>query len=70
MNILNFEFHYMIDAVIFLKLYYVSFLSTVCVNLNLILICLYNYVCFVLEYLGYNKLLFVLLYVLDNGTTY
>ena len=59
MYILNFEFRYTVDDIFFFKLYYASFLSTVWVDFNLILFCLYNYVRFVLAYIGYNRFLFV-----------
>ena len=51
MYLLNFKFHYNTIDVVILLLYYASFLSTVCVNINLILFCLYNYVCSALAYI-------------------
>ena len=50
MYLLNFKFHYNTIDVVILLLYCASFLSTVCVNINLILFCLYNYVCSALAY--------------------
>ena len=58
MVLLNFKFHYTIDVVILL-LYYALFLSTVCINIDLILFCLFNNVCSVLAYIGYYRFLFV-----------
>ena len=51
MYLLNFKFHYNAIDVVILLLYYASFLSTVCVNINLILFCRYNYVCSALAYI-------------------
>ena len=57
----NFEFNLTVDVVIFIITQCVILL-TVCSNLNFILFCLiyilpYDYVCFVLAYIGYNRLL-------------
>ena len=68
MYLLNFKFHYTIDVVILL-LYYASFLLTVCVDINLILFCLYNYACPALACIGYYRFLFDIRSRLDLSLT-